>query len=180
MRTFAIGFAWMVALLSGLATIFALFGGQQWLEQKGWTLDTSATADATTDTTTADATTPEPEPTETSNPAGEPSGTDWDGVWAGMTTWSAETFDNPLWGITAIGVSMLLAVAMGSLIAHALIPMSAFTGFFQWLLAVACAVAVVVMGVLLHTADPGYLVWFIILTVISVPVGLIAPALVSG
>jgi hypothetical protein len=169
----------MVALLSGLATIFALFGGQQWLEQKGWTLDTNATAEATTETST-DTATPEPDPTETPGPAGEPSETDWDGVWAGMTTWSAETFDNPLWGITAIGVSMLLAVAMGALIVHALIPMSAVSGFFQWLLALVCAAAVVLMGVLLHSADPGYLIWFIILTVVSVLIGIIAPALVSG
>jgi len=38
-KTFAIGFAWFVALLSSLATVFAIFGGQQWLEAKGWSLD---------------------------------------------------------------------------------------------------------------------------------------------
>jgi hypothetical protein len=33
--TFVKGLAWIVAFLSGAATIFALFGGQQWLEQQG-------------------------------------------------------------------------------------------------------------------------------------------------
>jgi hypothetical protein len=31
------------------------------------------------------------------------------------------------------------------------------------------------MGVLLHAADPGYLLWFIILTALSAPVGFFAP-----
>lgn len=165
MRTFVDFFLWTVAVLSGLVTILALFGGQRWLEQKGWALNSGATIEAT------DSDAVSPEPAGDSGSVADSSGTDWDGIWASTTSWSAETFDNVLWGIVAIGVSMLLAAAAGALIEIASVPYSNVAAFFQVVLAVVCAAAVAVMGILLHAADPGYLGWFIALTVISVPVG---------
>lgn len=178
MSTFVKGLAWTVAFLSGVATIFALFGGQQWLEQQGWTLapstapDTSVTEQATDPT--PDATT-EAEETEAAEPEPVDTGAqEADGVasaWASVSAWSERTFDNLLWGIVAFGVSMLVAGAAGALIAAAQYWVYIVLAFFQWALAVILLGVVVAMGFLLHGADPGYLGWFIALTVISAPLG---------
>jgi hypothetical protein len=180
--TFVKGLAWTVAFLSGVATIFALFGGQQWLEQQGWTLapstapDTGVTEQATDPTPDASGTaTAESEETEAAEP--EPVDTrpqEADGVasaWASVSAWSERTFDNLLWGIVAFGVSMLVAGAAGALIAAAQYWIYIVLAFFQWTLAVILVGAVVAMGFMLHGADPGYLGWFIALTVISAPLG---------
>jgi hypothetical protein len=177
--TFVKGLAWTVALLSGIATIFALFGGQQWLEQQGWTLAPSTaqsteTAEPTESEGTQEAT------ADTGDPAPESSDPGTDLSWDGAVAWSERTFDNPLWGITAIGVSMLIAGAAGALILHASAPLDALAGFFQSLLALVCIAAVVLMGILLHAADPGYLVWFIILTAVSAPLGFFVPVYADG
>lgn len=186
MSTFVKGLAWTVALLSGIATIFALFGGQQWLEQQGWTLAPSATPNvevaeqstpATDDTTTPDTATDDPtetadaapDPEDQGSPAAADSGLA--STWAAANAWSERTFDNLLWGITAIGVSMLIAGAAGAVLAAVEYAISGFAVFFGWVFAVVLLGAVVAMGFLLHGADTGYLVWFIVLTGISAPLG---------
>jgi hypothetical protein len=176
--TFVKGLAWTVAFLSGVATIFALFGGQQWLEQQGWTLAPSTAPD---NSVTEQATDPTPDATteaeETEAAEQEPVDTgaqEADGVasaWASVSAWSERTFDNLLWGIVAFGVSMLLAGAAGALVAASYAPIYYIVAFFQWALAVILAGVVVAVGILLHGADPGYLGWFIALTVISAPLG---------
>lgn len=178
MSTFVKGLAWFVAFLSGVATIFALFGGQQWLEQQGWTLAPDAdtaeqTAEATPDDEADQAS--ESEGTEGDDTAQEPAEQDAASAWASVRTWSEDVFVNPLWGIVAIGLSMLLAGSAGALVSHAQIPIYYFVAFLQWVLAIICVAVVVLMGILLHGADPGYLVWFIVLTGISAPLGFIAP-----
>lgn len=182
MSTFVKGLAWFVAFLSGVATIFALFGGQQWLEQQGWTLAPDAntagqTAEATPDDEADQAS--ESEGAEGDDAAQESTEQDSASAWASVRTWSEDVFANPLWGIVAIGLSMLLAGSAGALIAHGTIYFDA-AAFFQWVLAIICIAVVVTMGILLHGADPGYLVWFIVLTAISAPLGFIAPALADG
>jgi hypothetical protein len=176
--TFVKGLAWIVAFLSGVATIFALFGGQQWLEQQGWTLapstapDTTVTEQATEPTPDDTAETTEAETTQEAEPTPDAQGPN--GVastWASASAWSERTFDNLLWGIVAFGVSMLLAGAAGALIAASYAPIYYIVAFFQWALAVILLGVVVAMGFLLHGADPGYLGWFIALTVISAPLG---------
>ncbi|MFG3342132.1 hypothetical protein [Glycomyces sp. NPDC048151] len=168
MSAFVKGLAWTVAFLSGVATVFALFGGQQWLEEKGWTL-----APSTAQTTEADPgeTVTEDTGAEGQEPSDEGAGFSWDAVLA----WSEGTFDNLLWGIAAIGCSMLIAGAAGALVLHATAAIDAVGGFFLIFFALLCVAAVIVMGILLHAADPGYLVWFIILTAVSAPVGFLAP-----
>ncbi|MBO3732188.1 hypothetical protein [Glycomyces niveus] len=121
MSTFAKGLAWTVAFLSGVATIFALFGGQQWLEQKGWTLapSTAQTAEAEPDAQQTASEVAQDETADEGDSAQEPSdegaGFSWDAVLA----WSEGTFDNLLWGIAAIGISMLIAGAAGAAALHA-------------------------------------------------------------
>jgi hypothetical protein len=171
LSTFAKGLAWTVAFLSGVATIFALFGGQQWLEQKGWTLapSTAQTAEAEPDAQQTASEVAQDETADEGDSAQEPSdegaGFSWDAVLA----WSEGTFDNLLWGIAAIGISMLIAGAAGAAALHATVEAT------YVLLVLPCVAAVVLMGVLLHAADPGYLLWFIILTALSAPVGFFAP-----
>lgn len=184
MSTFVKGLAWFVALLSGIATIFALFGGQQWLEQQGWTLAPDANAvEQTADTTPDDETDQASESegtkptTEEDDTAQEPKGQEL--TWAGVRTWSEDVFDNLLWGIAAIGFSMLIAGAAGALILHGSLFIDV-GDFFKCLLAIICIAIVVIMGILLHGADPGYLVWFIVLTVLSALLGFIAPVLADG
>ena len=183
LSTFVKGLAWTVALLSGFATIFALFGGQQWLEQQGWTLAPSATPNVEVveqaTSATPDAATDQPaetagagsDPEDQGSPAPATGGSGLASTWAAVNDWSERTFDNLLWGIAAIGVSMLVAGAAGALIAAAQYAISYFGAFFQRVFAVALLGAVVAMGFLLHGADPGYLAWFLVLTVISVPLG---------
>jgi hypothetical protein len=177
LSTFVKGLAWTVALLSGIATIFALFGGQQWLEQQGWTLAPSA-APTTEAVETAES---EDTPQEAAATSGtgdtepEPSDTGTGFSWDGVIAWSERTFDNPLWGIAAIGGSMLLAGIAGALCLHATSPITVLGGILLGLLGLVCAAAVILVGFLLHAADPGYLGWFVILTVFSAPLGYAAP-----
>ncbi|MDA1360113.1 hypothetical protein O1R50_10780 [Glycomyces luteolus] len=176
MSTFVKGLAWTVAFLSGVATIFALFGGQQWLEQQGWTLAPSTdpdinaveqTTEATSDTSQAtEIESAEQESTDDNDTAQAPEFT-----FASLRAWSDEVFANLLWGIAAVGCSMLVAGSAGALVSAAQIPISYFVAFLQWVLAIACVAAVILMGFLLHGADPGYLVWFCVLTGISAPLG---------
>jgi hypothetical protein len=180
--TFVKGLAWIVAFLSGVATIFALFGGQQWLEQQGWTLapDTD-TAEQTTDEEQAtESEGAEQETADEGGTAQEPSDPGPDLSWAGVLAWSEGTFDNLLWGIAAIGFSMLVAGAAGALVLHTFAQIDALPGFFLCLLALICVAVVVLVGILLHAADPGYLVWFIILTAVSAPLGFLAPVYADG
>jgi hypothetical protein len=179
--TFVKGLAWIVAFLSGVATIFALFGGQQWLEQRGWTLapDTNAVEQTTGGEQTTESEGAEQETAE-GGTAQEPSDSGPDLSWDGVLAWSEGTFDNLLWGIAAIGVAMLLAGAAGALILHTFAQIDALPGFFLCLLALICIAAVVLLGILLHAADPGYLIWFIILTAVSAPLGFMAPVYADG
>lgn len=182
MSTFVKGLAWFVAFLSGVATIFALFGGQQWLEQQGWTLAPGAdTAEQTAAATPGDEAdqTSESEATEADDTAQDSTEHDPEFTWASVRAWSADVFGNPLWGIAAIGFSMLIAGAAGALILHGSLFYDA-ADFFKWVLAIICIVAVVIMGILLHGADPGYLVWFIVLTAVSAVLGFIAPVLADA
>jgi hypothetical protein len=176
LSTFVKGLAWTVALLSGIATIFALFGGQQWLEQQGWTLAPS-TATTTENVETAES---EGAPQTTGDTAQEPSDRGLDLSRDGILAWSERTFDNVLWGIAAIGASMLLAGGAGALFLHMTAAIDAVEGFFLGLFGTICLAAVVVVGILLHAADPAYLVWLIILTVLSAPAGFLAPILADG
>ncbi|MEU5153582.1 hypothetical protein [Glycomyces sp. NPDC021274] len=181
MSTFVKGLAWTVALLSGIATIFALFGGQQWLEQQGWTLAPSAAQNTGTvepDPTGSEGT--QQQTAETGGTVPEPSDPGPDLSWDGAVAWSEHTFDNLLWGIVAIGVAMLVSGAAGALILHTTAAIDAAGGFFLGLLALVCIAAVVLLGFLLHAADPGYLVWFIILTAVSAPLGFFAPVYADG
>ncbi|MDN3242763.1 hypothetical protein [Glycomyces tritici] len=183
LSTFVKGLAWTVALLSGIATIFALFGGQQWLEQQGWTLAPSATPNVEvveqTTSATPDAPTDDPAETEAaesdSENQGSPAPTTADSAlasaWAAVNAWSERTFDNLLWGIVAIGVSMLVAGAAGALFAAAQYAISGLAAFFQRVFGVVLLAVVVAMAFLLLGAESGYLVWFLVLTGISVPLG---------
>jgi hypothetical protein len=177
-KAFAHVFAWLIAVLSGLATLFALFGGQQWLEERGWTLAPPASSQAPADdaTATADSTATD-DPTA---PIDDQAGPDAGAAWNDVVAWSEQAFMNPLWGIVAIGVSMLLALAVGALVAHATAPVSGVAATFQMILALICATVIVIAGILLHTADPGYIVWLLILAVISAGLGFIAPAYFSS
>ena len=172
MKAFAQVFAWLIAVLSGLATLFALFGGQQWLEEQGWTLAPSTSSQAPTEdgTPTAD---------DATAPVDDPAGSDEGPGWNDVVAWSEQAFANPLWGIVAIGGSMLLALAVGALVAHATAPISGVAATFQMILALICAAAIVLAGILLHAADAGYIVWLVILAVISAGLGFIAPAFFS-
>lgn len=172
MKAFANVFAWLIAVLSGLATLFALFGGQQWLEEQGWTLAPSASSQAPTEDGTATA-------DDATAPIDDPVGTDEGKSWNDVVAWSEEAFANPLWGIVAIGGSMLLALAVGALVAHATAQISGVAATFQIILALICAAVIVLAGVLLHAADAGYVVWLVILAVISAGLGFIAPAYLS-
>jgi hypothetical protein len=177
-KAFASVFAWLIAVLSGLATLFALFGGQQWLEERGWTLAPPPSSQAPTEqvTATEDGTATADDATA---PAGDPAASDEGLAWNDVLAWSEQAFANPLWGIVAIGVSMLIALAVGSLVAHATAPVSDVAAAFQMILALVCAAVIVLAGVLLHAADPGYLVWLVILAVISAGLGFFAPAFLS-
>jgi hypothetical protein len=186
-RTFAIGFAWFIGVLSGIATIFALFGGQQWLDEKGWTLSPSTAAEsvaadadnsgdpgADDDQTTGS----ETEGAETATPSGDAtaddtsddgadqagSGSGIEGAWAAMNSWSASTFDNLFWGIVAIGLSMLLSGVVGVVLWAVVDGIDFAERFFPVLLSLVGTAVVVIAGMLLHTADAGYMLWFIILT----------------
>lgn len=174
------GFAWFIGVLSGIATIFALFGGQQWLDERGWTLSPStatesvaADADnsgesATDDRSTDSAT----EGAQTESPSGESddgadqagSGSGIEGAWAAMNSWSASTFDNLFWGIVAIGLSMLLSGVVGVVLWAVVDGLDFAERFFPVLLSLVGTAVVVIAGMLLHTADAGYMLWFIILT----------------
>jgi hypothetical protein len=171
-KAFANGFAWLIAVLSGIATLFALFGGQQWLEEQGWTLAPSTSSETPSEggTATAD---------EATEPSDAPAESDGGEGRSDVVAWSEQAFANPLWGIVAIGGSMLLALAAGALIAHAAAPISGVAATLQTILALVCAAAIVLAGVLLHAADSGYIVWLVILAVISAGVGFIAPAFFS-
>lgn len=182
MSTFVKGLAWTVALLSGIATIFALFGGQQWLEQQGWTLAPGAApTDAPVEQVTDTASDPTEQVTESAGAEQETAdeGTSASAAaeptlasrWASVRAWSDGVFANLLWGIVAVGVSMLLAGAAGALVAAAQYPISYLLAAFQWLLGIALLGVVVAVGFLLHGSDSGYLVWFIVLTGISAPLG---------
>jgi hypothetical protein len=171
-KAFANVFAWLIAVLSGLATLFALFGGQQWLEEQGWTLAPSTSPQAPTEDGTATA-------DEATAPVDDPAGSGEGVAWNAVVAWSEQSFANPLWGIVAIGVSMLLALAAGALLAHATAPLSGVAAIFQMILALVCAAVIVLAGILLHAADPGYIVWLVVLAVISVGLGFIAPAYFS-
>lgn len=182
MSTFVKGLAWTVALISGIATIFALFGGQQWLEQQGWTLAPSAApADAPVDQVTDTVSDPTGQATESAGAeqdnadegtsASETTEPTLASRWASVRAWSAGTFDNLFWGIVAIGVSMLLAGSAGAIVASVQYTISYFLAALQWVLAIALLGVVVAVGFLLHGSDSGYLVWFIALTGISAPLG---------
>lgn len=176
------GFAWFIGVLSGIATIFALFGGQQWLDERGWTLSPSTATEsvaadnsgesATDDQSTDSAT----EGAQTESPSGESddasddgadqagSGSGIEGAWAAMKSWSASTFDNLFWGIVAIGLSMLLSGVVGVVLWAVVDGLDFAERFFPVLLSLVGTAVVVIAGMLLHTADAGYMLWFIILT----------------
>lgn len=172
------GFAWFIGVLSGIATIFALFGGQQWLDERGWTLSPSTATEsvaadnsgesATDDRSTDSAT----EGAQTESPSGESddgadqagSGSGIEGAWAAMNSWSASTFDNLFWGIVAIGLSMLLSGVVGVVLWAVVDGLDFAERFFPVLLSLVGTAVVVIAGMLLHTADAGYMLWFIILT----------------
>jgi hypothetical protein len=182
------GFAWFIGVLSGIATIFALFGGQQWLDEKGWTLSPStatesvaaADADNSGDSGANDdqSAGSETEGAETASPSGEGATADvaddgpdqadsssgLDGAWAATTSWSATTFDNLFWGIVAIGLSMLISGVVGVVLWAVVDGIDFSERFFPTLLALVSTAVVVLAGILLHTADAGYMLWFIILT----------------
>jgi hypothetical protein len=177
------GFAWFIGVLSGIATIFALFGGQQWLDEKGWTLSPStatesvaADADNSADPGADDdqSAGSETEGAETASPSDEAASDDgadqadsdsgFDDVWAATTSWSASTFDNLFWGIVAIGLSMLISGVVGVVLFAVVDGIDFSERFFPTLLALVSTAVVVLAGILLHTADAGYTLWFIILT----------------
>jgi hypothetical protein len=177
------GFAWFIGVLSGIATIFALFGGQQWLDEKGWTLSPStatesvaADADNSADPGADDdqSASSETEGAETASPSVEAASDDgadqadsdsgFDDVWAATTSWSASTFDNLFWGIVAIGLSMLISGVVGVVLFAVVDGIDFSERFFPTLLALVSTAVVVLAGILLHTADAGYTLWFIILT----------------
>jgi hypothetical protein len=181
------GFAWFIGVLSGIATIFALFGGQQWLDEKGWTLSPStatesvaaADADNSGDSGTDDQSAgSETEGAETASPSADSTADDasddgadqadsasgLDGAWAATTSWSASTFDNLFWGIVAIGLSMLISGVVGVVLWAVVDGIDFSERFFPTLLALVSTAVVVLAGILLHTADAGYMLWFIILT----------------
>lgn len=176
------GFAWFIGVLSGIATIFALFGGQQWLDEKGWTLSPStatesvaADADNSADPSADDQSAgSETEGAETASPSDEAASDDgadqadsdsgFDDVWAATTSWSASTFDNLFWGIVAIGLSMLISGVVGVVLFAVVDGIDFSERFFPTLLALVSTAVVVLAGILLHTADAGYMLWFIILT----------------
>jgi hypothetical protein len=177
------GFAWFIGVLSGIATIFALFGGQQWLDEKGWTLSPStatesvaADADNSADPGADDdqSASSETEGAETASPSDEAASDDgadqadsdsgFDDVWAATTSWSASTFDNLFWGIVAIGLSMLISGVVGVVLFAVVDGIDFSERFFPTLLALVSTAVVVLAGILLHTADAGYTLWFIILT----------------
>lgn len=177
------GFAWFIGVLSGIATIFALFGGQQWLDEKGWTLSPStatesvaADADNSADPGADDdqSAGSETEGAETASPSDEAASDDgadqadsdsgFDDVWAATTSWSASTFDNLFWGIVAIGLSMLISGVVGVVLFAVVDGIDFSERFFPTLLALVSTAVVVLAGILLHTADAGYMLWFIILT----------------
>jgi hypothetical protein len=177
------GFAWFIGVLSGIATIFALFGGQQWLDEKGWTLSPStatesvaADADNSADPGADDdqSAGSETEGAETASPSVEAASDDgadqadsdsgFDDVWAATTSWSASTFDNLFWGIVAIGLSMLISGVVGVVLFAVVDGIDFSERFFPTLLALVSTAVVVLAGILLHTADAGYMLWFIILT----------------
>jgi hypothetical protein len=177
------GFAWFIGVLSGIATIFALFGGQQWLDEKGWTLSPStatesvaADADNSGDPGADDdqSAGSETEGAETASPSDEAASDDgadqadsdsgFDDVWAATTSWSASTFDNLFWGIVAIGLSMLISGVVGVVLFAVVDGIDFSERFFPTLLALVSTAVVVLAGILLHTADAGYMLWFIILT----------------
>jgi hypothetical protein len=170
-------------VLSGIATIFALFGGQQWLDEKGWTLSPStatesvaADADNSGDPGADDdqSAGSETEGAETASPSDEAASDDgadqadsdsgFDDVWAATTSWSASTFDNLFWGIVAIGLSMLISGVVGVVLFAVVDGIDFSERFFPTLLALVSTAVVVLAGILLHTADAGYMLWFIILT----------------
>ncbi|GAA2165418.1 hypothetical protein GCM10010403_41660 [Glycomyces rutgersensis] len=181
------GFAWFIGVLSGIATIFALFGGQQWLDEKGWTLSPStatesvaADADDSGDPGVDDdqSAGSETEGAETASPSGEGATADvaddgadqadsasgLDSAWVATTSWSASTFDNLFWGIVAIGISMLISGVVGVVLWAVVDGIDFSERFFPTLLALVSTAVVVLAGILLHTADAGYMLWFIILT----------------
>ena len=180
------GFAWFIGVLSGIATIFALFGGQQWLDEKGWTLSPStatesvaADADNSGDSDADDQSSgTETEGAGTESPSSDGATADvaddgadqadsasgLDGAWAATTSWSASTFDNLFWGIVAIGISMLISGVVGVVLWAVVDGIDFSERFFPTLLALVSTAVVVLAGILLHTADAGYMLWFIILT----------------
>jgi hypothetical protein len=177
------GFAWFIGVLSGIATIFALFGGQQWLDEKGWTLspstatesvaadadnsgDPGADDDQSAGSETEGAETASPSDEAASDDGADQAGSDsgFDDVWAATTSWSASTFDNLFWGIVAIGLSMLISGVVGVVLFAVVDGIDFSERFFPTLLALVSTAVVVLAGILLHTADAGYMLWFIILT----------------
>jgi hypothetical protein len=194
-KTFAIGFAWFVGVLSGIATIFALFGGQQWLEEQGWTLSPSvASESADADNSGSPGADDQSVSSEiegvqqesSSSSEGTADGTSEDGadqadsdsgvasVWAAMTSWSASTFDNLFWGIVAIGLSMLVSGVVGMLLFAVVDGIDLSERFFPTLFALVGTAVVVLAGMLLHTADGGYVLWLIILTSVCAVGGFLA------
>jgi hypothetical protein len=194
-KTFAIGFAWFVGVLSGIATIFALFGGQQWLEEQGWTLSPSTASESVDAYNSGDpgaddqsaSSEIEGAQQESSSPGvgtadgaseggAEQDGSDSgvEGVWAAMTSWSASTFDNLFWGIVAIGLSMLVSGVVGIVLFGVVDGIDFSERFFPALIALIGTAVVVLAGMLLHTADGGYVLWLIILTSVCAVGGFLA------
>lgn len=188
MKTFAIGFAWFVSLLSGIVTIFALFGGQQWLEANGWTLNPNVqTVEQTTETPSAEADeTTGGEETATGGPtaeittpaAGPDAGADrrdnaLDHI-AAVTDWLIDTgkglFETWLLALLSVVVLTTFAMTSGVLTADAYWNFGA-RRFFDVVGVVLLASIAVYFGFIVGAIDPGWTAAYIVASALAAVVG---------
>jgi hypothetical protein len=186
-KTLAIGFAWLVSLLSGIVTIFALFGGQQWLEANGWTLNPNVqSVEQTTETASVEATggeetatsDPTPEattPGATADPGdgGDRQDNTLDRI-AAVSDWLIDTgeglFDTWLVAFISVVILTTFALTSGVLTADAYWN---FGGrrFFDVAGVVLLASIAVYFGFIVGAIDPGWIAWYIIASVLAGFVG---------
>lgn len=190
MKTLAIGFAWLVSLLSGIVTIFALFGGQQWLESNGWTINPNVhTVEATeTPAADADATTgaeqktaagdPTPEVTTTGTTASPDAGPGREdsaldriaAVSTALIDTGAGLFDNWLQAFLSVIILTTFALTSGVLVADAYWNFGA-RRFFDIVGTVILATVAVYLGFIVGAIATGWIAWYVIASVVAAIVG---------
>jgi len=163
------GLAWTIALLSGIATLFALFGGQQWLESKGWTLDPEVSA--------VEQTAEEPDDELTAKAVSGREGGDGFEVSA-VGDWAVRTldgpFDNFFWAFIIVNLLTLAAAGAGALALYATAD-DGFAQFFEVTGILILGSIAVYLGFVVHTVSPGWLAWYMVASILAAVIGFFLP-----